>query len=234
MTADESRPWQGPASNVNGAADAPRLGSSAVVVAGSLSSLSLLELALAWADRAVPVVPLHHPFWPHNGTVRCSCRRGADCGRSIGKHPRTEHGVSDASTDETVIREWWDRWPKANLGLATGFAFDVLDIDGEQGIASIQRLIAEGKLPPALQARHQTGRDDPYGEHWLLTASGRGSSSIGYPGLDYKGLGGQVVAPGSIHYTGRRYRVLPGDGVMSGSAAAERLLRAARHLRAVR
>ena len=43
-----------------------------------------------------------------------------DCDRAAGKHPRSAHGVRDASVDEAVVRAWWARWPDANLGLATG------------------------------------------------------------------------------------------------------------------
>jgi hypothetical protein len=45
------------------------------------------------------------------------------------KEPATVHGVLDATTDEATIRNWWARWPDANLGLATGRGLVVIDID---------------------------------------------------------------------------------------------------------
>jgi hypothetical protein len=37
-----------------------------------------------------------------------------------GKVPICEHGVKDATTDEAQIREWWQKEPEANIGLAAG------------------------------------------------------------------------------------------------------------------
>jgi len=55
------------------------------------------EAALAYAKRGVPVLPLH---WPEDGA--CSCG-DPDC-PSPGKHPLTEHGKEDASTDPEIIK----------------------------------------------------------------------------------------------------------------------------------
>ena len=60
----------------------------------------LLEAALAYAARGWAVLPLHTPTGGG-----CSCR-DRKC-RSIGKHPRTLHGVKDATTDAAQIRTWW-------------------------------------------------------------------------------------------------------------------------------
>jgi putative DNA primase/helicase len=53
------------------------------------------------------------------------------------------HGVKDATTNRARILAWWTRHPLANIGLATGHAFDVLDIDGPAGAHAIQELAAE-------------------------------------------------------------------------------------------
>jgi hypothetical protein len=47
------------------------------------------------------------------------------------KAPLTGHGFYDATTDAPTIREWWDRWPKALIGIPTGAPIGavVLDID---------------------------------------------------------------------------------------------------------
>lgn len=52
--------------------------------------------ALEFASNGFFVLPLHTP-----GPGGCSCRRDCD---SNGKHPRTEHGVKDATTDPEAIR----------------------------------------------------------------------------------------------------------------------------------
>jgi Bifunctional DNA primase/polymerase, N-terminal/Primase C terminal 1 (PriCT-1) len=161
----------------------------------------LAAFALSYGASGRPVFPLHTPT-EEGG---CSCRR--DCGRGFGKHPRTLHGVSDATTDAGRIRKWWSTWPVANIGIATGaiselFALDVDEATG--GWESLDALQAKyGHLPetPAVL----TGS---HGVHLYFRHPGqRVPNSAGKlgPGLDVRGDGGFVVAPPSLHRTGRRY-----------------------------
>lgn len=48
------------------------------------------------------------------------------------KKPLTEHGCKDATTDEATIRQWWQRWPNANIGIACNGVF-VVDVDPVDG-----------------------------------------------------------------------------------------------------
>src|SRR6516225_10610028 len=74
---------------------------------------------------------------------RCSC--GEPNCRSPGKHPRTHHGVKDASNDPKQISAWWVQWPDANVGIATGAVSTlvVIDIDprngGDASFAQLQK-----------------------------------------------------------------------------------------------
>lgn len=45
------------------------------------------------------------------------------------KRPMTGHGSKDASTDPETVAYWWQRWPKANIGLRTGDGLVVIDVD---------------------------------------------------------------------------------------------------------
>src|SRR5436853_4022810 len=73
------------------------------------------------------VLPLHSM---RNGVCSCGNR---DC-KSPAKHPRTPNGEKDATIDPARIKEWWAKWPDANLGVATGPSnLIVIDIDGEEG-----------------------------------------------------------------------------------------------------
>jgi hypothetical protein len=49
------------------------------------------------------------------------------------KHPITEHGFKDASTDPAQIERWWSRHPTANLGIAAEGML-VVDIDGASNL----------------------------------------------------------------------------------------------------
>src|SRR4029450_12030998 len=74
----------------------------------------------------------------------CSCR-DPDCGQPA-KHPLgslVPHGVKDATCNRARLLAWWPRHPQANIGLATGHRFDVLDVDGPEGQAAMRALAAE-------------------------------------------------------------------------------------------
>jgi Bifunctional DNA primase/polymerase, N-terminal len=73
----------------------------------------LMSMALLYASKGLPVVPVH-------GKTKDRCTCGDDnCGQP-GKHPRTEHGVDDATTDPAVVERYWTKWPKAKIAVATG------------------------------------------------------------------------------------------------------------------
>jgi hypothetical protein len=117
---------------------------------------ALRDAALSYASRGILVLALHYPVTrPHAGLVPdsqpgrpgwstgCSCR-DSDCGQ-VGKHPMgslVPHGVTDATTNRARVLAWWSRHPQANIGLATGHCFDVLDVDGPEGAQAMRELVA--------------------------------------------------------------------------------------------
>ena len=69
--------------------------------------ISRLQVAaLDYAGRGWSVFPVYEAV----SSGVCSCLGGAAC-ESVGKHPRTERGFNDATTDESMIRDWWSKWP---------------------------------------------------------------------------------------------------------------------------
>lgn len=105
---------------------------------------------------------------------------------------RGSRGCHDATTDPGQIRAWWERWPDANLGIATGHLVDVVDIDGPDGVASWAELVDE--LPPTLGS---VSTPRAGGTHLYVAAAGVRNGAKIAPGLDIRGLGGYVVAPPS-------------------------------------
>jgi hypothetical protein len=162
----------------------------------------LLDAALSYAARGIPVYPVHWPRpIPDGVSLACSCPRGPACDRPA-KHPLVRHGVKEATTDPDRIGRWWQRWPQANVGLATGVMFDALDIDGPAGLAAIGELqeAAALRLPGPLVA---TGGG---GWHQWFAPTGLGNRPPrGLAHVDWRGKGGCVLAPPSRHISGRTY-----------------------------
>lgn len=155
-----------------------------------------LRAALAYARRGWFVFPLHTPV--EGG---CSCRR-AEC-KDIGKHPRTMHGLKDATTDTATIERWWQGWPEANVGIACGQSgLAVLDIDprhgGDESLRDLRQKHGEGWLDTVIAL---TGGG---GTHYLYKGSVRNAVEV-LPGIDVRGEGGYIVAPPSMHASGREY-----------------------------
>ena len=121
-----------------------------------------------------------------------------------GKTPLTTNGHLDATCDEAAIRAWWRRWPNANIGVRTGAqsGLTVVDLDGDEGERLLALLVERfGTLPPTSESTTGKGRHLWYA---LPEGSGPVPSSTG-KGLDIRGDGGYVIAPPSVHPTGRRY-----------------------------
>jgi hypothetical protein len=183
---------------------APLAGGAGVNGLNSSHQRTPLALALAYAERGWPVIPVHRAQ-KRGAELVCSCSKGANCPRSnAGKHPRTRHGIKDATIDLETIRAWWARWPGANVGIATGAVSGlvVLDIDprngGDDTLAELLNTL--GQLPSTVEAL--TGGD---GRHLLFRdPGGRIASTLG-AGVDVKADGGFIVAAPSVHPSGRAY-----------------------------
>jgi hypothetical protein len=167
----------------------------------------LLASAMNYARGRWPVFPLHHVI-----DGKCSCRKRV-C-ESRAKHPRTKQGLKDASVDQQTIDAWWRRWPEANIGICTGDASGIIVIDIDprhDGDKSLEALIAEhGELPTTVEAMTGGG-----GRHlaYQRPTDGEFRNRTGLrPGIDVRADGGYIVAPPSIHISGKRYAWKPGSG----------------------
>ena len=163
----------------------------------------ILDAALAYATRGWQLIPLHSL----NATGRCTCGKG-DC-TAPGKHPRTENGLKDASSDPAVLDAWWrTMYPTANIAVVTGAHSGVvgLDIDprhrGEAGLAALIRDI--GELPETLTTRTGGG-----GLHLFFKHPGvhlkNAQELNGYTGVDFRGDSGYLCLPPSKHASGDYY-----------------------------
>lgn len=162
------------------------------------STPDMLAAALEYARKGWPVFPLHEPVGGG-----CSCRT-PNCD-DIGKHPRTEHGKNDATTDEKLIHSWWTKWPNANIGLWCR-DFVVVDVDPQHGgDISMEGLFATKADRHGFETLEaNTGGG---GKHYVFKAPGFPvSSSAIARGVDIKAEGGYIVVEPSLHRSGRRYQ----------------------------
>lgn len=168
-----------------------------------------LDDALFLACLGWPVFPVHTPIWEAAG-LRCSCSKGFNCAaKDLGKHPRTQHGFKDATTDPATIRKWWTKWPDANIGIRTGAesGLVVLDIDprngGEDSLAELEAV--HGKLPETVESLTGGGGSQLFFQHPGGYIKCHSYGKLLGPGIDVKADGGYVVVPGSLHKSGNRY-----------------------------
>ncbi|MFN2555685.1 MAG: bifunctional DNA primase/polymerase [Nitriliruptorales bacterium] len=116
-------------------------------------------------------------------------------------------GLHDATTNEETIRAWWARCPAANIGLRTGVTFDVVDIDGPKGLDALNTVRADRPMTWGPEAVTGGG-----GWHLLHSPAGAGNRAGIVSHVDYRGDGGYIVAPPSVHPSGERYFWAPGAG----------------------
>ena len=160
-----------------------------------------LGAALGYAALGLHVLPLHHPvFGPDEqraeGGVRCSC--GDHACQQLGDHPIIPGGAGEATGDPDRIRWWWRRFPLANVGLATGQQFDVLDVEGAGGDRLRWSLVVA-----TLRAGGPLVRTGGDGWQFYLAPLGLGDiRPAGLARIGWRGLGGWVAAPPSRHASG--------------------------------
>lgn len=157
-----------------------------------MTGAGIFSTALAYAGHGLAVVP---------------CSRG--------KAPLTEHGARDASVDPTVISAWWGKYRGANVAIATGpiSRIWVLDVDGDDGRASLQGLIDQyGPLPRAPANITSKG----YHLVFAMPADGRVPRNVVGKvgrGLDVRCDGACFTVPPSVHQSGHVYRWAKGRSI---------------------
>jgi hypothetical protein len=133
----------------------------------------------------------------------CTCHQSG-CSNA-GKHPLNgAGGFRKATTDVEMVTLWWTRHPDANIGYATGVPYLVIDIDGEQGEESWQRLHAE----PVDTLAVKTGGGGRHLYFRLPAAIPDLTGSVNArlaPGIDVRAGNGYVLLPPSRHKSGRAY-----------------------------
>jgi hypothetical protein len=114
------------------------------------------------------------------------------------------------------IGKWWMRHPSHNIGVSTGLAFDVIDVDPRNGgVDSFLELLQTGDLPEV----HGIAVTASGGMHLYVKPRNTRCFPGLREGIDYKARGGYVVAPPStLGQRGRDYTwlVVPSPALKGG------------------
>ncbi len=108
---------------------------------------------------------------------------------------------------EKTLQGWFSRSPDYNVGIVTGAlsGLVVLDVDprhgGKESLRELER--EHGPLPRTVESITGGGGRHVYFSH----PGGEVHNRVNIePGIDLRGDGGCIVAPPSVHPSGKRYR----------------------------
>ena len=135
----------------------------------------LSEWAVYYAQKGIPVFPLAYRT-------------------KVPAIPKSEggNGCKDATTDLDQIKKWWAKYPNANIGAATGFAFDVLDVD-KGGLETFRKHDDTKNIVCAVKTLK-----GGYHVYYTPTIMEMANAAKRLPGLDVRTKGGYVVMPPSF------------------------------------
>ena len=159
-------------------------------------STTLLQEALAYLADEWSIFPVCTPVPRRDGR----CVQHGDC-RHPGKVPLVRWATYQETLPEaSEVRSWWHTWPRANIGLATGELSNVvvIDVDNELAMAEAERRGYE--RGPWVSTGRVGGRHLYF--RWRSDAPTIFAKT---GGLDFRGQGGFVLLPPSLHATGALY-----------------------------
>ncbi len=174
-----------------------------------------VSLALSYVASGIPVFP-----------CRAADEHTDEFDRETGeeivhkaKTPLISNGFKGATKNLRLVNILWERNPGAMVGIPTGEQLGafVLDVDvhkddegniinGYEALAALEAI--HGELPPTATAKTAGGGEHRYFKH-VPGVRNRGKMGAG---LDLRGSGGYVIAPGSKTADGRVYTWLDYDG----------------------
>jgi putative DNA primase/helicase len=144
----------------------------------------LLESALEYASRGGPVPP-HRPAT---------------------KLPSLHNGLHGATTNEAIIRRWWDACPTLNIGIRTGAVSGLvvidldhkpeLGVDGFRSWGDLLHQLCEPYHHTLVVLTPSEGSHLVYGHPGGGVVVPNSAGKLG-PGIDVRGDGGYVVSPPS-------------------------------------
>lgn len=167
-----------------------------------------LDIALSYLSRKWPVFPCRAADEEAADRVTGQTKYDPETGEVEVlkvKTPITDNGFKAATKFRHIVERWWSDNPTAMIGVPTGERIGawVLDIDsrhdGNETLAALEQEYEP--LPATLTATTASGGRHFYFRH---VAGVRNRGNLGH-GIDVRGDGGYVIAPGSVTTAGGRY-----------------------------
>lgn len=181
------------------------------LLASSSARADSLEILKRYCEVGLKVIPL----WGTKGD-RCGCGK-VDCS-SQGKHPRiAKNWQLLGSSSVRKVTDWYKKYAGCNFGVMTGTP--KYSYESEENLTEKQRWLVvvdvddlnaldlfEQPLTPTFSCDTGRGRHFWYWSKKLYPAS----KNVLANKVDIKAKGGYVVAPPSLHFSGREYKITPG------------------------
>ena len=151
---------------------------------------AILDAAIEYAEAGYAVIPV----------------------KRSDKAPYTPNGLADASKDADTLRQWWQRWPEANVAVVCGHVSGdlfVIDIDikpekGKHGDEELLKWQAKyGDFPETVKQRTGSGGQHQFFRDPNIALYKNKVNAI--PGIDVRGEGSYVVVAPSVYEDGRVY-----------------------------
>jgi hypothetical protein len=172
--------------------------------AEDINGMDKLDKVRLYQECGFIVLPTHYPIFTDN-SVKCSCSREFDCPNK-GKHPIHKYKFIDGLNYDDVKEIYFEEFrqnPNLNIGFKVS-GFSVLDVDNRHnGDKTLEQLAFEYDI----DFNHVISVKCSNGQH-IYVSNRNLKNTAGFigEGLDVRSEGGFIVAPGSLHKSGKAYK----------------------------
>jgi hypothetical protein len=172
--------------------------------AQEINSMARIDRIKLYMDCGFIVLPTNYPVFTEDG-VECSCSKGINCSNK-GKHPIHRYKYIDPANYENKKNRYlkeFENNPNLNIGFKV-MGYSVLDVDNRSGgDKSLAQLLRDYEI----NFNHVISVNCSNGQHiYASNTHLKNTAGVIGKGLDVRSEGGFIVAPGSVHKSGKVYQ----------------------------
>lgn len=153
--------------------------------------MSLLDTALEYAEMGFSVIPIF-------------------AGKKKPSYIKWEPYQKEKATQDQ-IKEWWHKWPSANIGIVTGKISGICVVDLDKYKEDYQQDVADEYFPDSIltpTAKSPSGGEHLYFKYPDVELLPGNAGKL--PAIDLRADGNYIVAPPSQNGNGKRYQWVDG------------------------